>query len=48
MDTIKGATSEDEYNKIKEIIDNNTRLHLTDNNETGKLLGIQLDLKYNE
>ncbi len=48
MDTIKGATSEEEYNEIKKIIDSNTKLHLTDNNESGKLLGIQLDLKYDE
>ena len=39
---------EEEYNQIKEIIDKNTQLHLTDNNESGKLLGIQLDLKYDE
>ena len=48
MDTIKGITSEQEYKEIKNIIDNNTQLHLTDNNEEGKLLGIQLDLKYDE
>ncbi len=48
LDTIKGGTSEEEYIEIKKIIDNNTQLHLTDNNETGKLLGIQLDLKYDE
>lgn len=34
--------------QIKEIIDKNIQLHLTDNNETGKLLGIQLDVKYDE
>lgn len=48
MDTIKGVTSEKEYQEIKNIIDSNTQLHLTDNNESGKLLGIQLDLKYDE
>ena len=48
LDTIKGASTEEEYNQIKEIIDKNTQLHLTDNNESGKLLGIQLDLKYDE
>ena len=48
MDTIKWITSEQEYKEIKNIIDNNTQLHLTDNNEEGKLLGIQLDLKYDE
>ena len=47
LDTIKGASTE-EYNQIKEIIEQNTQLHLTDNNESGKLLGIQLDLKYDE
>ena len=48
LDTVKGATSEEEYSEIKSIIDENTQLHLTDNNESGKLLGIQLDLKYDE
>ena len=48
MDTIKGTSTEEEYIEIKEIIDQNTQLHLTDNNESGKLLGIQLDLKYEE
>lgn len=48
LDTIKGASTEEEYNQIKQIINENTQLHLTDNNETGKLLGIQLDLKYDE
>lgn len=46
MDTVKGVSSEEEYNEIKNIIDQNTILHLTDNNALGKLLGIQLDIKY--
>lgn len=48
LDTIKGSTSEEEYNEVKSIIDNNTQLQLTDNDETGKLLGIQVNLKYDE
>ena len=48
MDTIKGASTEKQYDEIKNIIDENTILHLTDNDETGKLLGIQLDLKYDD
>jgi len=48
LDTIKGGTTEEDYNEIKNIIENNTILNLTDNNESGKLLGIQLDLKYDE
>ena len=48
MDTIKGVSTEKEYNEIKNIIEENTILNLTDKDETGKLLGIQLDLKYDE
>lgn len=48
LDTIKGVSTNEEYEQIKKIIDDNTQLHLTDNDESGKLLGIQLDLKYDE
>lgn len=46
MDTIKGSSDENEYNEIKHIVEDNTQLHLTDNDAAGKLLGIQVDLKY--
>lgn len=46
IDTIKGIYDKDSYQEIKEIIESNTILRLTDNNAEGKLLGIQLDLKY--
>lgn len=48
LDTIKGALEEKEYNEIENIIVNNTVLQLTDKDAEGKLLGIQIDLKYEE
>ena len=48
IDAIKGGVSNKEYNEIKDIIEKNTQLHLTDDNESGKLLGIQINLKYDE
>ena len=46
IDTIGGLYNKDSYEYIKNIIEDNTILKLTDNNAEGKLLGIQLDLKY--
>lgn len=48
IDSIGGISSEEEFEEIKGIIDKNTVLHLTDNDAEGKLLGIQVDLKYEE
>lgn len=48
LDTIKGTLEEKEYREIEDIIHNNTVLRLTDKEAEGKLLGMQIDLKYEE
>lgn len=48
LDTIKGVLDEKEYERLKRLIQDSTVLQLTDKDEEGKLLGIQIDLKYEE
>lgn len=48
LDTIRGITQKDEYEEIKKIIEDNKILSLTDDFDEGKLLGIQINLKYDK
>lgn len=48
LGSVKDVLENDEYKEIENIVKSNTVLKLTDDDEKGKLLGVQLNIKYDE